>query len=94
MRRPWKRCAKQFKRPDLSSSASSAGISSSAASILGDWVGKRFRFQGVEFEGTEECKPCYWMDEAVAPGAEEFLKANFRGGLRARILSDGVLRIG
>lgn len=60
---------------------------------LGDWVGKRFRFQGVEFEGSEECKPCYWMDEAVAPGTEEFLKSSCRGGLRARILTDGVLRV-
>ncbi|MFT3992522.1 MAG: molybdenum cofactor biosynthesis protein MoaE [Luteolibacter sp.] len=60
---------------------------------LSEWVGKRFRFQGVDFEGSEECKPCYWMDETVAPGVEEFLKANFRGGLRARILSDGVLKI-
>lgn len=60
---------------------------------LSDWIGKRFRFQGVEFEGSEECKPCSWMDEAVAPGVEEFLKSHFRGGLRARILSDGILRI-
>jgi hypothetical protein len=34
------------------------------------------------------------MEEAVAPGAEEFLKADFRGGLRARILSDGALSVG
>ncbi|MES2476632.1 MAG: molybdenum cofactor biosynthesis protein MoaE [Verrucomicrobiota bacterium] len=61
---------------------------------LAAWVGKRFRFQGVEFEGSEECRPCYWMDEAVGPGAEEFLKANFRGGLRARVVSDGILRLG
>ena len=60
---------------------------------LGDWIGKRFRFQGVEFEGSEECKPCYWMDQAVAPGTEEFLKSACRGGLRARILSSGTLRI-
>jgi hypothetical protein len=30
------------------------------------------------------------MDNAVAPGAEEWLKG--RGGLRCRVLSDGVLR--
>jgi MOSC domain-containing protein YiiM len=60
---------------------------------LADWVGKRFRFQGIEFEGSEECRPCYWMDEAVGPGTEDLLKVNFRGGLRARILTDGVLRI-
>ena len=59
---------------------------------LSSWVGKRFRFQGIEFEGSEECQPCYWMDKVVAPGAEEFLKSHFRGGLRARILSDGLLR--
>ncbi|MFT4175617.1 MAG: molybdenum cofactor biosynthesis protein MoaE [Luteolibacter sp.] len=61
---------------------------------FGKWLGKRFRFQGIEFEGCEECKPCYWMDESVAPGVEEFLKENFRGGLRARILTNGVLRRG
>lgn len=56
-------------------------------------VGKRFSVQGVVFEGSEECKPCYWMDEAVGEGAEEFLKAKCRGGLRARILSGGKLQI-
>ena len=59
---------------------------------LRDWVGKRFVFQGVEFEGSEECKPCYWMDEAIAPGAEKFLMGDCRGGLRARILSNGILK--
>jgi molybdopterin synthase catalytic subunit len=61
---------------------------------LAAWVGKRFRFQGIDFEASEECKPCYWMDEAVTPGSEDFLKANCRGGLRARILSDGILSVG
>jgi molybdopterin synthase catalytic subunit len=60
---------------------------------LSAWVGRRFRFQGIDFEGSEECKPCYWMDKVVAPGAEEFLKTRFRGGLRARILTDGFLRV-
>jgi MOSC domain-containing protein YiiM len=52
-------------------------------------IGREFEIQGVRFEGTDECSPCYWMDRAIAPGAEDFLKG--RGGLRARILSDGVL---
>lgn len=60
---------------------------------LSEWVGKRFRFQGIDFEASEECKPCYWMDQVVAPGAEEFLKSHFRGGLRARILSTGTLKV-
>lgn len=53
-------------------------------------VGEEFAIQGVRFLGTEECKPCHWMDEAFAPGAEAFLRG--RGGLRAVILSDGILR--
>jgi len=57
---------------------------------LNTLVGKRFSVQGVEFEGVCECKPCYWMDQAIAPGAEEALQG--RGGLRARILSNGILR--
>jgi molybdopterin synthase catalytic subunit len=60
---------------------------------LGQWVGRRFRFQGIDFEGSEECSPCYWMDQAAAEGVEDFLRESCRGGLRARILSDGVLRV-
>ena len=56
---------------------------------LNDWIGKKFEIQGVLFEGMEECKPCHWMDHAFAPGAEQWLKG--RGGLRARILTDGNL---
>ena len=59
---------------------------------LGKWLGKRFRFQGIEFEGGQECRPCHWMDRVIAPGGEQFLKAKFRGGLRAKILTSGMLR--
>ncbi len=55
-------------------------------------VGREFELQGVRFSGAEECRPCEWMDQAVAPGAEVWLRG--RGGLRARILSDGVLKRG
>ena len=57
---------------------------------LNELIDQDFTLQGVEFHGTEECRPCYWMDRAIAPGAEQFLKG--RGGLRARILSDGKLQ--
>jgi MOSC domain-containing protein YiiM len=53
-------------------------------------IGREFTVQGIRFSGSEEAKPCYWMDEAFCPGAEAALKG--AGGLRARILSDGVLR--
>lgn len=57
---------------------------------LNELIGWEFQIQGVRFRGAEECRPCYWMDQAFAPGAADFLKG--RGGLRAEILSDGILR--
>ena len=57
---------------------------------LNDLIDQDFEVQGVCFHGTGECRPCYWMDRAIGPGAEEFLKG--RGGLRARILTDGAVR--
>jgi hypothetical protein len=56
---------------------------------LNELIGKEFELQGIRFFGTEECRPCYWMDLAFATGAEFALKG--RGGLRAEILSDGFL---
>ena len=53
-------------------------------------VGRTFELQGVRFAGIEECRPCYWMDAAFGPGANDWLHG--RGGLRARILTDGWLR--
>lgn len=58
---------------------------------LNTLIGRTFSIQGVLLEGTEECRPCYWMDTAVAPGAEAALRG--RGGLRARILEGGTLRV-
>ncbi len=53
-------------------------------------IGHDFEIQGVRFRGHSECTPCYWMDRAFCPGAEEALKGC--GGLRAQILSDGFLQ--
>jgi MOSC domain-containing protein YiiM len=58
---------------------------------LNSLVGQEFEVQGVKFRGMAECSPCQWMDYAFAPGAEHFLQR--RGGLRAQILTDGVLRV-
>jgi MOSC domain-containing protein YiiM len=53
-------------------------------------IEREFEIQGVRFHGVQKCRPRYWMDRAVAPGAEKFLRGC--GGLRARILTDGILR--
>jgi MOSC domain-containing protein YiiM len=55
-------------------------------------IGRTFELQGLQLVGTEECRPCYWMDTAIGPGAEAWLKG--RGGLRCRILTDGELSVG
>ena len=53
-------------------------------------IGQEFFVQDVRLVGVEECRPCYWMDRALAAGAESWLRG--RGGLRCRILSGGWLR--
>lgn len=55
-------------------------------------IGREFSLQGVRFLGTAHCKPCYWLDDAFAPGTEEALAGN--GGLRAQILTNGCLTTG
>jgi MOSC domain-containing protein YiiM len=56
---------------------------------LNEWIGVEFEIDGVQFKGTGECSPCHWMNEAVCHGAEQWLKG--RGGLRAQILTSGLL---
>ena len=55
-------------------------------------IGGTFELQGVRLRGTGHCKPCFWLDQAFAPGTEAFLQEN--GGLRAQILTDGWIRTG
>ena len=60
---------------------------------LNSLIGKTFELGGIRLHATEECKPCYWMDEACGKaGTEEIMKGH--GGLRCRILEDGVLKVG
>ena len=63
-----------------------------AGVALPDLYGREFAVQGVRFLGIAECTPCHWMDAAFHPGAEARLQGH--GGLRAKILTDGVLRAG
>lgn len=59
---------------------------------LNELIDKRFTLGDLELTGSCECAPCYWMDQACAPGTHEFLKG--RGGLRARIVTGGELALG
>jgi len=58
---------------------------------LNSLIGTEFEIQATRFAGVCECSPCHWMNHALGPGAEGCLKG--RGGLRARILTDGILRV-
>jgi len=58
---------------------------------LNTLIGETFSLQNIAFSGSKECSPCYWMDRSFGRGAEAFLKN--RGGLRARILTSGILRV-
>lgn len=81
----------KFDLPDLEPGAFRRNVVIRGVS-LPELIGQRFRIGDLEFTGSEEAKPCYWMDEACAPGTEEFLRGN--GGLRCRITKDGTLAKG
>lgn len=83
---------RQFKLPKLPASVFRRNLIVRGAHLK-QWLGRRFRLHGLVFEGSQECKPCHWMDRAVSPGTEAFLKAEFRGGLRAKVVTGGILRI-
>ena len=55
-------------------------------------IGKEFRIGDVSFFGSEECSPCFWMDQVIDEGTMNLMKG--RGGLRCRILESGTLTVG
>lgn len=87
----WEAVKRQFDLPKLPVSAFRRNVVVRGIA-LSQLIGCRFALGDLAFEGTEEAAPCYWMDQACAPGVEEFLRG--RGGLRCRILRDGELTKG
>jgi MOSC domain-containing protein YiiM len=55
-------------------------------------IGRRFTIHEVEFEGERACDPCAYLDSLLGKGVRALLAG--RGGLRARILRGGTIRIG
>ena len=79
----------ELKRPDAQPQATRRNAFVRGVD-LPSLIGQEFEVQGVRFVGVEESRPCDWMNSALGPGAKEWLHG--RGGLRCRILTDGVLR--
>jgi MOSC domain-containing protein YiiM len=59
---------------------------------LDQLVGRTFSVGEVVFRGVRDCPPCKYLQEMTRPGVLLGLKG--RGGLRADIVSAGVLRVG
>lgn len=89
LERVWQELSVPPERRDLA--ATRRNVVTSGIDLL-SLIGREFSIGGVRFRGSEECTPCSWMDWAIGEGAEARLRGH--GGLRARILSDGVLRVG
>ena len=85
----------EFGRDDLAPVLTRRNIVTRGAN-LNQLIGQEFTITtsegAVDFLGTKPCSPCAWMDAMLGTGAHEFLRG--RGGLRARILSNGTLRRG
>jgi MOSC domain-containing protein YiiM len=59
---------------------------------LNHLVGREFMVGEVRLRGVRLCEPCGHMEKLSVPGAREALV--HRGGLRAEILTAGVVRVG
>jgi MOSC domain-containing protein YiiM len=59
---------------------------------LNHLVGREFWVGTVKLRGTRLCEPCKYLDGLTQEGAMAALI--HRGGLRARILNDGIIRAG
>jgi MOSC domain-containing protein YiiM len=59
---------------------------------LNDLVGREFRVGEVTLRGISLCEPCSHLARLTQPGVLPGLV--HRGGLRAQILTDGMIRVG
>lgn len=76
---------------DLSAAEARRNIVTSGVR-LNELVGKRFNIGEVLIEGIRLCPPCDHLDKVTGKALLKPLAS--RGGLRANILSSGIIRVG
>lgn len=85
----------EFGRNDLSPILTRRNIVTRGAN-LNELIGQEFTIDSgngpIHFLGTKPCSPCGWMDAMLGKGSHAYLRG--RGGLRARILTNGILQRG
>ena len=59
---------------------------------LNHLVSKEFTVGSVRLRGIELCEPCSYLEGLTKPGVKQGLI--HRGGLRAQILTEGIIRVG
>jgi MOSC domain-containing protein YiiM len=62
------------------------------APLLGEELVLESRGASVRLRAGRPANPCAWMDRVLAPGAHAAMRG--RGGVRCRVLTDGVLHRG
>lgn len=61
---------------------------------LKELLNKRFQIGEAIFEGVEDCAPCKFMEKMIGNGALNWMSDHHSGGLRARILESGTIKVG
>jgi MOSC domain-containing protein YiiM len=76
---------------DLADGRSRRNIVTSGVPLL-SLIGQRFRIGTAVFHGERPCEPCGYLEGRIGEGLMAALKG--RGGLRAEVIEEGVLRPG
>jgi MOSC domain-containing protein YiiM len=76
---------------DLSARRSRRNLVTAGVALL-ELKGRTFRVGGALLRGVGPCSPCSYLDRLAGAGACAALKG--RGGLRAAVLEQGVIRVG
>jgi MOSC domain-containing protein YiiM len=80
-------------RPEVKLSAAETRRNIATRGVpLNHLVNRTFRVGAVVLRGTRLCEPCKYLDSLTRPGVMALLI--HRGGLRAQILTGGILRVG